>query len=71
MFQLRKILPIMNLEDETVELDDDLNQEITVYLLSRLEAATHSNIVTSENENSARGIWIAAKTHFASSQSAN
>lgn len=61
----------MNQEDETVELDKDLNQEITAYLLSRLEAATHSNIITSENKNSACGIWTAAKTHFALSQSAN
>lgn len=61
----------MNQEDETVELDKDLNQEITAYLLSRLEAATHSNIITSENKNSACGIWTAAKMHFALSQSAN
>lgn len=71
LFRLRKILFIMNQEDETEELDEDLNQEITAYLLSRLEAATHSNIITSDNKNNARGIWIAAKTHFASYQSAN
>lgn len=61
----------MNAEDDSEESDEDTNQEIIAYLLSRLEATTHSNIITPKNEDDARGIWTAAKTHFASSQSAN
>lgn len=69
LFKMRGILKLVNSSNPRAEIPDD--DEMAGYLMSKLDASTHTNIITPENEDSTKLIWKAAKNHFASSQAAN
>lgn len=69
LLKLRGILSILN--SATQALPPAINDEISVYLISKLDQSTHVNIVTEENEGNTKLIWNTIKEYFASSQSAN
>lgn len=69
LFKMRGILDLVNSPDTNVVIPDD--DEMAGYLMSKLDPSTHTKIITPENEDSTKLIWLAAKNHFASSQAAN
>lgn len=69
LFKMRGILDQINSQDPLAVIPDD--DEMAGYLMSKLDPGTHTNIITPENEDSTKLIWLAAKNHFASSQAAN
>lgn len=71
LFDLRGIMEVMSNQDESVQLDYKINRDIAPFILAKLKPATHTNIIKPGNARNAKSIWIATKTYFASSQSAN
>lgn len=69
LFKMRGILHLVNSPNPYKEIPD--NNEMAGYLMSKLDPATHTNIITIENEGSTKLIWQAAKDHFASNEAAN
>ncbi|KNZ53397.1 hypothetical protein VP01_3250g2 [Puccinia sorghi] len=48
-----------------------LLKELTFLLISKIDSVTHNNIVTADNQESAKSLWKAIKDRFASSQASN
>lgn len=69
LFKMRGILNLINSIDPYEEIPD--YDKMAGYLMSKLDPSTHTNIITHENKDSSKLIWLAAKNHFASSQAAN
>lgn len=59
------------LNDEVSTLESDVNDEIKLLIISRLESSTHNNIVNPSNKNSAKLLWKAIIEKYASSQASN
>ncbi|EFP75812.1 uncharacterized protein PGTG_01143 [Puccinia graminis f. sp. tritici CRL 75-36-700-3] len=70
LLELRGVLASLDKEDEPA-LASDINAELKLLLISKMDSVTHNNIVTADNRGSAKLLWKAIKDCFASSQSSN
>jgi hypothetical protein len=70
LLELRGVLASLDKEGEPA-LASDLNAELKLLLISKMDSVTHNNIVTADNRGSARLLWKAIKDRFTSSQSSN
>lgn len=59
------------INDETSVLDATVNNELKLLIISKLDSSSHENIVTAENQNSAKLLWKAIIQKFASLQASN
>ncbi|KNZ54267.1 hypothetical protein VP01_2994g3 [Puccinia sorghi] len=69
LLQLRGVLTKLN--SPIMPLTDDENDELKLLLIAKMDNVTHNNVVTTDNANSAKSLWLAIKERFASSQASN
>ncbi|KAA1075861.1 hypothetical protein PGTUg99_023461 [Puccinia graminis f. sp. tritici] len=70
LLELRGVLDSLDKDDNTA-LANDVNAELKLLLILKMDRVTHNNIVTADNRGSAKLLWKAIKDRFASSQSSN
>ncbi|POV94118.1 hypothetical protein PSTT_17014, partial [Puccinia striiformis] len=72
LLQLRGVLTTLNDEQtDAAALADDVNAELILLFIAKIDSVTHNNVVTADNRNSARALWKAIKDRFASDESSN
>lgn len=71
LFKLRGVFTIMDNPDESIRLDEEINQEFVAHLMAKLDSVTYDNVIDNVNKDNAKLIRVSTQNHFASSQSAN
>ncbi|KNZ55885.1 hypothetical protein VP01_2554g2 [Puccinia sorghi] len=69
LLQLRGVL--IKLNTPHLPLSNDENDELKLLLIAKMDSITHNNVVTPDNSNSAKRLWLAIKERFASTQASN
>ncbi|KAH9443964.1 hypothetical protein Pst134EB_033136 [Puccinia striiformis f. sp. tritici] len=72
LLELRGVLNTLEAnEPDSTPLEAEINAELKLLFISKIDSATHSNIVTTDNRSSAKALWKAIKDRFASDESSN
>ncbi|KNZ49413.1 hypothetical protein VP01_5024g1, partial [Puccinia sorghi] len=61
---------LINLENN-LPFDADMEAELILLIISKMDSVTHNNVVTADNRDSPGKLWMAIKEKFASSQASN
>ncbi|KAI7935382.1 hypothetical protein MJO28_016253 [Puccinia striiformis f. sp. tritici] len=72
LLELRGVLNLLEAnKSDSPPLETDINTELKLLFISKIDSATHSNTVSAENWGSAKALWKAIKDRFASNESSN
>ncbi|KAI7965150.1 hypothetical protein MJO29_003248 [Puccinia striiformis f. sp. tritici] len=72
LLELRGVLEKLEAnEPDSPPLEAEINAELKQLFISKIDSATHSNVVSTENRSSAKALWKAIKDRFASDESSN
>ncbi|POW04228.1 hypothetical protein PSTT_10533 [Puccinia striiformis] len=72
LLQLRGVLKALDSEEpDVIPLADDVNAELNLLFISKIDSVTHNNIVTADTRGSAKALWKAIKDRYTSAESSN
>lgn len=71
LLDLRGVLNTLQSGAKNSTLTTEVNAELKLLIISKMDIVTHNNIVTAENRGSAKLLWKAITERFASSQASN